>query len=355
MTTRLRSEDGRWLRPRIGFLGAGWISCLRLKSLIDSDLADVVVIADPASDARRRAHQIAPAAALVRGIDELLEADLEGVVIATPNSLHCHQAISTLSRHIAVFCEKPLGLSAKEALEVVETARSINRLLAIDFSYRFTTGLNTVQQVIRSGALGDVFSIDTTFHNAYGPDKAWFYDKRLSGGGCIIDLGIHLIDAGLWLLDFPQVVGVRSELFAKGHRLFQTDAGAGLLEDYATATIELSGSTILRVACSWRMPIGQDALIRIVAHGTAGSIEFSNVAGSFYDFRVDFHDRAESRNLCSPPDDWGGRALADWVSRLGRGIGFDPAVREGLKVAQVIDSIYGRGREESKNGLALGA
>jgi predicted dehydrogenase len=48
-----------------------------------------------------------------------------------------------------------------------------------------------------------VFAVDLVFHNAYGPDKPWFYDPELSGGGCVMDLGVHLVDLALWSLDFP--------------------------------------------------------------------------------------------------------------------------------------------------------
>jgi predicted dehydrogenase len=103
------------------------------------------------------------------------------------------------------------------------------------------------------------------------------------------------------------------------------------------------------------MPIGQDALIRIMVHGTRGSVEFSNVEGSFYHFRADFYDQNERREVCSPPDDWGGRAITNWASRLEGGARFDPSVRNVLKCAEVIDIIYGRDRLEMSDGLHLEA
>jgi predicted dehydrogenase len=63
---------------------------------------------------------------------------------------------------------------------------------------------------MRSGELGRVFAVDLVFHNAYGPDKPWFYDPELAGGGCVMDLGVHLVDLALWSLDFPGVTAVTS-------------------------------------------------------------------------------------------------------------------------------------------------
>src|SRR5690606_4635728 len=92
-----------------------------------------------------------------------------------------------------------------EVQPVIEAARSADRLLGVDFSYRFTEAMQAVRSLVEGGALGRVYAVDLVFHNAYGPDKPWFYDPRLAGGGCVMDLGIHLVDLALWTLGFPVV------------------------------------------------------------------------------------------------------------------------------------------------------
>lgn len=125
-------------RPRLGFAGVGWIGRNRLQAVQESEVADVFAIADPIEQQRYVARQIAPAAIAVASVHELLELPLDGVVIATPSALHAEQAMSALDRGLAVFCQKPLGRSAAEARAVVDAARAANRLLGVDFSYRFT-------------------------------------------------------------------------------------------------------------------------------------------------------------------------------------------------------------------------
>jgi predicted dehydrogenase len=244
-----------------------------------------------------------------------------------------------------VFCEKPLGCSAAQTLAVVEIAKCADRLLAIDFSYRFTAAMIRIRELVHAGALGDIYSADLSFHNCYGPDKQWFYDPAQSGGGCVIDLGIHLIDAILWMLDFPLVDAVSADLFSHGKRLARPSFES--VEDYAIATVKLDNGVVARLACSWRLPIGRDASIRAVFYGTKASAEFSNVDGSFYDFRSELHQGRERRLLCMPPDNWGGRALIHWAQRLGDSNRFDPAVEGVLAVSQTVDAIYGRGRGEA--------
>src|SRR5262252_8142631 len=104
------------------------------------------------------------------------------------------------------------------------------------------------------GKLGRIYAADLVFHNAYGPDKAWFYDTALSGGGCVMDLGVHLVDLALWVLDFPAVGEVSARLFAGGEPL---NGRADRVEDYAVATLELESGAAVRIACSWRLHAGR--------------------------------------------------------------------------------------------------
>lgn len=332
-------------RPRVGFLGAGWIGRMRLEALVDSGVANMVAIVEPSQEAQKKAKEIVPRASLRQSYNDLLEMGLDGIVIATPSALHAEQAAAALRSGHAVFCEKPLALTAAQTRGVLDIARAADRLLAVDFSYRFTAGLAKIRELTRAGMLGEVYAVDLVFHNSYGPDKAWFYDLSLSGGGCVIDLGIHLIDAALWMLDFPAIKAVKSHLFERGKPLPLPVVNA--TEDYAVASVELDSGAVVRMACSWQLPIGQDAFIQAVFHGTRGGAELRNVGGSFYDFRADLYQGRNSVNICTPPDQWGGRALVHWAARLASENRFDPAVDNLSAVARVIDAIYGRDDAES--------
>ena len=84
---------------------------------------------------------------------------------------------------------------------MVDAARRAGRRLGVDYSYRFTDGMRALREMVARGELGRVFAVDAVFHNAYGPDKAWCRDPRLAGGGALMDLGVHLVDLALWVLD----------------------------------------------------------------------------------------------------------------------------------------------------------
>jgi predicted dehydrogenase len=326
-------------RPRLGFLGVGWIGQDRMQAIARSGCADIALVCDASPEIAGKALAEVPGAALSACLDDMLAADLDGIVIATPSALHAEQSLAALERGKAVFCQKPLGRSAAELSAVVAVARRADALLAVDLSYRFTAALRHVRDLVRSGELGEIYAANLVFHNAYGPDKKWFYDPALSGGGCVMDLGVHLVDAALWTLDFPAVTGVSSRLYAQGTPL---PARPTVVEDYATARIDLARGVAVDLACSWRMPVGQDCVIAMEFYGTNGGAAFRNVGGSFYDFIAERYEGTRRTVLAQPPDAWPGRAGVDWAERLAAGQRFDPDVEHLVAVAETLDAIYGR-------------
>lgn len=342
MSAQLKAAQPRprAARPRLGFLGVGWIGGQRMRVLAESGLAEVVAIADAHRDNALAARACVPQAELAAGLDALLARDdLDGLVIATPSGAHAGQAIAALERGLAVFCQKPLARTAAEAAQVVAAARRADRLLEVDFSYRHVAGVAGLRELVRGGALGELYAVDLTFHNAYGPDKPWFYDLAQSGGGCVMDLGIHLIDLAAWATGEEAAEAPSAQLYAQGAPLPRP---IDRVEDYACAQWRLRGGASVRMACSWRLPAGCDAVIEAAFYGTRGGAALRNVGGSFYDFTVDRFDGTRRERLAGPPDAWGGRALVAWARRLGEGARFDPAADALVGTARLVDAIYGR-------------
>jgi predicted dehydrogenase len=308
-----------------------------MEAIIEANIAEVIAIADPSLEMATEAQKLAPSAKTVAGLDEILAANVDGAVIATPSTMHAEQSIRALSRGVAVFCQKPLGRTAAETQAVIEAARKADRLIGVDFSYRYTAGMQRVAEIVRAGELGHIFAIDLVFHNAYGPDKAWFYDPKQSGGGCVMDLGVHLVDLALWVLDFPEVTEVSSKLFASGELL---GSSPDRVEDYATATLQLASGVAVQLACSWRLQAGRDAIISAAFYGTQGGVALKNIDGSFYDFVAERYRGTALETLATPPDAWGGRAAVDWAKRLAARARFDGQAEEFATVSRVIDRIY---------------
>lgn len=322
---------------RLGFLGTGWIGRNRMEAMLGTGEAMVAAICDPNAQMAADAKKMAPLALHTQSLEAMLALDLDGVVIATPSALHAEQCIKALDAGTAVFCQKPLGRSGAEVEAVLDTARRADRLLGVDLSYRHTAAMQAIRQAVRSGELGQVFAADLTFHNAYGPQSSWFWDPKLSGGGCLIDLGVHLVDLALWMFDFPEVAEVGATLLRDGRPARHDE-----VEDYATAELRLACGVTVRIACSWNLSAGNDAVIEATFYGTKAGAQMRNENGSFLNFAAQLLRGRESEALAWPPDEWGGRAAAQWVRQLAAGERFGGTTEGLVQTASVLDRLYGR-------------
>jgi predicted dehydrogenase len=336
--------------PRLGFVGLGWIGRMRLDALAEAGAAEVAAVCESAPERLGQAGDAHPKAARFVEYEGLLERaeemGLDGLVIATPNALHAPQTLAALERGLAVFCQKPLALDAREAREMVAAARKADRLLGVDYSYRFTDGARELKRLVEAGELGRIFSLELVFHNAYGPDKPWCFDSRLAGGGALMDLGVHLIDLAFWLLDDPAIRRVRGGAFRHGERLSLgrvTPGGQTTVDDFASAWLDLhDGQTVASLAVSWNAHAGHDCVIRAALFGTEGGAEFRNTGGSFYDFELERFRGRSGEVVTRESKDWLGRAILDWARRLTESKRFDPGIERSVRVSEVVDGIYGR-------------
>lgn len=326
-------------KPKLAFAGVGWIGRSRLQAAAESGLADIYALTDPSADCLQEAAKIAPESKTMASFEAILaDPVIDGVVIATPSALHMQQSVQAFDSGKAVFCQKPLGRNSEEVRAVVDASARANKLLGADFSYRYTAAFRKIHSIIRSGELGKIFAVDLKFHNAYGPDKPWFYDLKQSGGGCVLDLGIHLIDLMLYALDFPEVDKVQSSIYAKGVSV----KGKEEVEDYASVIMELENDINAQLACSWNLKAGCEAVIEASFYGTNGGVALKNVSGSFYDFTGVRNWGTQTEMLVQPPDNWGGRAMVDWVQKLSVNPDYTSESEHFIKSAKVLDRIYGR-------------
>ncbi|HEX8270574.1 MAG TPA: Gfo/Idh/MocA family oxidoreductase [Flavobacterium sp.] len=325
----------------LGFIGVGWIGRNRMEVLLRSGRASAASVFEPFEENANAALKSAPDAKIKSNPEDFFnDVDLDGIVIATPSALHAQQSIAALEAGKAVFCQKPLGRTADEVRDVVDASRKANKLLAVDLSYRHTAAFKAVYDVVSSGQIGKIYAVDLTFHNAYGPDKEWFFDIKRSGGGCVMDLGIHLVDLAMWSLGFPGITDVQSHLFSKGIRL---EANNENVEDFAKVAMMTDAGTSIGLECSWHVSAGKDAVIEAKFYGTNGGAAFKNTNGSFYDFVAEKYSGTQTEILVSPPDDWSGRAGVVWAEKVLNGAAYDEqTATEFIKTAEVIDRIYGR-------------
>lgn len=326
------------IKPRIAFAGVGWIGRHRMQAAATTGLATIVSVTDPSEECANEALKIASNAKAESSFEAVVnDPDVDAVVIATPSALHMEQAVYALEHGKAVFCQKPLGRTSEEVAQVIEAAEKNDKLLGADFSYRYTKAFTAVHEIIRTGELGQIFAAELKFHNAYGPGKPWFYDLKQAGGGCVLDLGVHLIDLLLYAFDFPAVLDVESKLYSKAKRLQHRTS----VEDYADITLQLENNIHAHLSCSWNLHAGTEAIIEAVFYGTNGGVALKNINGSFYDFAAYRYRGTSSETISSPPDEWGGKAITDWLNKLSSSDRYQQDAASYVHSATVIDRIYG--------------
>jgi predicted dehydrogenase len=323
--------------PRLGFVGLGWIGRKRLDAIANTGEIEVAALVDADRSRVNEAKQTYSEAYDAASLAELLDLELDGVVIATPNGAHAEQVIACLERGLPVFCQKPLATTARDTHKVIEAARDANCLIATDYSYRHVQGMSRLRELIQSDQLGEVLSLDLVFHNAYGPSKQWCHDRQQAGGGCLLDLGVHLIDLALWLQKSTEMHVVSSRLFAQGS---VRAPGSDDIEDLAYVELKQSNGAVVRIACSWHANIGCDAIIRADLHAKHGGASWYNVNHSFVDFNVDVFHGTQRERIGESRDDWGPGALTHWVRQLRCDTSFDPSAWDILSGARLIEEAY---------------
>lgn len=149
---------------------------------------------------------------------ELLEQpDIDAVSIALPNDLHVPVAIAALQAGKHVLCEKPLAITGDAAAQIVAVAREYRRKLMVCFNYRYRPDAQWLKQLLDEGRFGQLYAVKTGWlRNSGIPNLgSWFTCKAQSGGGPLIDLGVHMLDLALWLLGYPAVQTVSAVSFAE--------------------------------------------------------------------------------------------------------------------------------------------
>jgi predicted dehydrogenase len=179
---------------------------------------------------------------------------LDAVSVALPNVLHAPVSIAALKAGLHVLCEKPMAMNAREARAMLAAAEKAGRKLMINLSYRFTPHSQALKRVVDSGALGDVYYGRTVWHRRRGLPKfgGWFGQKKLSGGGPIIDLGVHRLDLAMWLMGNPRPATVSASTYnVIGKRLAKEQKKTFDVEDLGCALIRFDNGATLILEASW--------------------------------------------------------------------------------------------------------
>src|SRR6185437_11414196 len=146
-------------------------------------------------------------------IEDLLEsAELDAVVLTTPNHLHEPHVLSALQAGVHVLCERPLALSSRGVERILEAASRTGRMVAVANNHRFRSDVQALSSFLRGGELGKLNGIRAGHYEQRQTREGWRYRRAESGGGAFTDLGLPLLDLALWLGDYPDPVRVSAHM-----------------------------------------------------------------------------------------------------------------------------------------------
>lgn len=198
---------------RFGVVGAGKIGSLRIRTVIDHPSLELGAVLDISEQAAARAVK-GTAARPCTNLSDFLDSDLDAVIVSTPLHLHEDACIGAFEKGAHVLCEKPLANSVESARTIVSAAVKADRILAVGFNLRFYPMIKFARHAVDSGAIGNVthvrvFGGHNGIHNFVDD---WEYKRPESGGGAMMDIGIHMTDLARYFLgEITSVYGHMSE------------------------------------------------------------------------------------------------------------------------------------------------
>ena len=245
----------------IGIIGAGGIARgVHIPGYQKLANAQVLAVSDPVQVSREGAAQQFNIADAYEDFREMLKRDdIHAVSVTTPNFLHAEATIAALEAGKHVLCEKPLAMNAQEGDAMVEASKRTGRKLMCGFHYRFTPEVQALKRFAEAGEFGEMYYARTTAMRRRGiPGWGLFISKEKNGGGPLIDIGVHMLDATMHVLGFPKPVSVSGktwQMFGKRPDVLglmgQWDYQNFTVEDFASAQIRFDNGAMLTLESSF--------------------------------------------------------------------------------------------------------
>lgn len=255
---KIRPVSDRKLK--IGIIGTGWIAESHVESYKRMKDVEIVALADLIEGkAERFAERYGlPLARCYRSGHEMLEnEELDAVSVCTYNSTHAECTIDAFEHGVHVLLEKPMCVTLDEAVEIVRAEKKSGKILSIGFQPRFDPNMQMIKRIVQSGALGEVYYIQTGGGRRRGIPGSTFIEKDTAGIGAVGDIGCYSLDMVLNAVGYPKpltVSGYMSDFFGKNPEYTPPqDAKRFSVDDFAAAFIRLEGGIILDFRISWAM------------------------------------------------------------------------------------------------------
>jgi len=293
---------------RVGVIGTGGIfrgpHATGWKALPD---VQIVAVCDIDLEAARKAAELVGAERVFKSYRDLVKLELDAVDICTPNRVHTPAVLAALETGKHVLCEKPLAVTTREVRRMGELADKKKLILMTAQHQRFNSSTQAIKSWAEAGHLGEVYHARVrAMRRAWLPTAPGFIDRKLSGGGPCMDIGVHALDACLWVMGFPKpvrVTGVSKVNFAKGFKIpgmwGEWDRQLFSVEDFAAGFVHFENGATMTLEAAWLGHQAENEDMSFQLFGLEGGVkwpsgEFASVAGrTFVQGTLTFPTRIE--------------------------------------------------------------
>ncbi len=337
---------------KIGIIGVGGISQMHINSYRANPNVELYAFCDIDKKRLEEKGKANGIARLFTSAQEMCALpELDAVSVCTWNSAHAPCAIVALEAGKHVLCEKPMATHAAQAQAMLDAAERSGKILAMGFVRRFGRDCTFAKDFAEAGALGEVYFAKAKYIRRNGNPGGWFGDKSRSGGGPLIDLGVHVIDLLRYLMGNPRPVSVTAAAFDKlGNRsglklspkgyLSETEETETInnVEDFATAFIRFDNGAVLSVETSFCLN-GQDSA-EVALYGNRGGIEFEPKLTLYSEQNGYLVDLSPVPNPSLDIDAAFRAEIDDFVNAVQNGTPVKAPAEDGVLLMKILDAAY---------------
>lgn len=254
---------------RVGLIGVGSITRAAHIPSLKALGATMVAVADVVEERAKRTAEQHGIAHTYHDYKQLLRRDdVDAVVVATPTDTHYPIVTAALKAGKHVLCEKPPAMNEREAERMAELSEQQGLVLMYALQMRYRRDSQALRQLVDKGELGEVYFGRATYLRRRGAPAGWFARKAQSGGGPLLDIGVHVIDLTWWLMGQPKPVSASGFTFQKiGEKGVRLDRGwqpADVkegrekrivydVEDYAGGFVRFDNGAVLLFEVAWQI------------------------------------------------------------------------------------------------------